>query len=739
MSNLQTLRIITTTTDAVDDDLLNDKKLDNQTAKCLCEEDNLEFGHSHENVNNDDNNNNKSNNESLDKSLQGIFDRHNFSFTNIENIIRQTTTAAKIIDQNTDNNSENDENNNNDIIGDDEKKITFNIVLNKFFNKIKCDDIDATDGDGDDNINGSLAKKFQTIDHDVKRFVDKVKEMNRKNNSQAIQYYNCGIENKHNDYHTTLSHINQAMIYGSNTTDNHDNLRKTIRKRATLFFENRDFVNASHDLEWLLLTYKPDDQRSINDQNDDDDWKLLKYSIISFYRLATKALNDQDFLGRKYALINLEKSEYFLQKLKILSRMNSKKYQTDLNFVYGQLNIRTANDEYDKFDRLRKKIHDIHIPDKPDKKLNHSNIFTDSKVLIDDHGNLIAGRTIEMNEKIFYEMMMTMLPSIDIRQQYQYKFCDNCKRRLGYRLFPCDKCTEVVYCDKICLEMSNKHHSKICLLSPKCLAESLVQNDQQMAICYDIFASLPIRNVIQLSRLSTSQAYHHLLKRAEYCPYPLFAYYNMLFRLSKSIDLNMINMNELYYQTLFMKSLQLSLVMKQQFCLTKYDLNLCKEDDEHVQDSIELNDLIHIIPSLMMTLIVLDNYYAMTKHMTIWDIKDRIQVGIGFGTFGLQLIYNNNNVDNIKNNIKKDNNNKRSTTTTYNDNTNVFRRFANNGKLEYIAKRRIEREERLQWISTSSLVVKSNNITNNNDDNDDDSNKRTKIERKVHFKETSLV
>lgn len=154
------------------------------------------------------------------------------------------------------------------------------------------------------------------------------------------------------------------MIYGSNTTDNHDNLRKTIRKRATLFFENRDYVNASHDLEWLLLTYKPDDQRSINDQNDDDDWKLLKYSIISFYRLATKALNDQDFLGRKYALINLEKSEYFLQKLKILSRMNSKKYQTDLNFVYGQLNIRTANDEYDKFDRLRKKIHDIHIPDK---------------------------------------------------------------------------------------------------------------------------------------------------------------------------------------------------------------------------------------------------------------------------------------------------------------------------------------------------------------------------------------
>ncbi|OTF83286.1 hypothetical protein BLA29_011932, partial [Euroglyphus maynei] len=170
---------------------------------------------------------------------------------------------------------------------------------------------------------------------------------------------------------------------------------------------------------------------------------------------------------------------------------------------------------------------------------------------------------------------MTMIPIVDIRKHY-YKYCDHCKRRLGYRLFPCDHCTEVVYCDTICKQMANEYHYRTCTLSTKTMAEFFVQNDQQMAICYDIFSTLPIRNVIQLSKLPISQAYHYLLKRPEYCPYPLFAYYNMLFHISSKssiVDLNMINMNELYYQTIFMKSLQLSLVMRHQFRLTRYDLN----------------------------------------------------------------------------------------------------------------------------------------------------------------------
>ncbi|OTF83408.1 hypothetical protein BLA29_011266, partial [Euroglyphus maynei] len=177
------------------------------------------------------------------------------------------------------------------------------------------------------------------------------------------------------------------MIYGgSNITDNL--LRKSIRKRAELFFKNQDYVNASHDLEWLLLSY--DDTKSMDD-DDDDDWKLLKFAIISFYRLAKKSLFATDYLGRKYAGKNVEKSEYFLQKLNILSIMNGQKYKNDLYYVYEQLQMQeNLNDEYD---RLREKIREIQMndePDKPHKKLNHSNIFTGSNVLIDDYGNLIA-------------------------------------------------------------------------------------------------------------------------------------------------------------------------------------------------------------------------------------------------------------------------------------------------------------------------------------------------------------
>ena len=124
---------------------------------------------------------NSNDEKSLDNcSLQQIFDHYDFSFTFIRNNLFFDTK----IDYNNDDN--------------DDGKINFNILLNKFFNKIK-------------SMHGSLAKKFQMIDHDVKQVIANVKRMNEKNDIKAIQFYNCSIREK--DYHTKLSYINQVWMF----------------------------------------------------------------------------------------------------------------------------------------------------------------------------------------------------------------------------------------------------------------------------------------------------------------------------------------------------------------------------------------------------------------------------------------------------------------------------------------------------------------------------------------------
>ncbi|KAH7641283.1 hypothetical protein HUG17_4327 [Dermatophagoides farinae] len=577
-------------------------------------------------------------------------------------------------------------------------------------------------------MHGSLAKKFQMIDHDVKQVIANVKRMNEKNDIKAIQFYNCSIREK--DYHTKLSYINQAMIYGSNNNndDEWNLLRNSVRQRATVFFRNQDYVNASHDLEWLLLTQNRNHHH--HHHHNHDDWKLLKFAIISFYRLATKSLYIADYQGKKYAKKNIEKSEYFLQQLKILSQLNPTKYQMDLRFVYGQLNILNEKGEHRHFDDLREQIHH-NEPDKQEfKKLNPTNIFAESNaantVLIDDHGNLMAGRTINEKEKIFYEMIMTRIPPTTTMKNDDYKYCANCNRRLGYRFYPCAKCIEVVYCEQSCMKMSNddNHHERICCLSPQYLIESLIENDdddQQMAICYDLFAKLPLRKLIRLSKkYSITRAYHKLLKQKREEEYPLFAYYNMLYHSCGSLDLNQIDIDQKYYQKILIKSLQLSLIMKNQFNLTKFDLNVHDDgddDDDGQYGQAELKDLIQIIPLIMVTLTVLDGYYLnqfIKQKMTIWKLNEQQQrkqlVGIGFGTFGLQLINHHHHHNHASPSSMM----------------NVYRRFTNNGKFEYIATRRIEQGERLQWLSTSTAKFSTS-------DGDDEQHKQNKRQRRVHF------
>lgn len=203
------------------------------------------------------------------------------------------------------------------------------------------------------------------------------------------------------------------------------------------------------------------------------------------------------------------------------------------------------------------------------------------------------------------------------------------------------------------------NHPKACTLSAAIIYEHF-NNDHTVALVYDLFTSLPIRLIVDSSRVDTIRAYDHGLRYPIKLPFMMTVFNQLMLDLPCSfigqLDLQQHDVDD--GRKILFDSIRLAMIIVHKFRLSKLDLEPIRSvrneeiNDQSDEKPIQMEELIRLIRIVFATMYrikhspighhdLIKQSMMTSAHPDLHNYQRNVvcqeNVGRAFGAFGFRL------------------------------------------------------------------------------------------------------
>ncbi|KAH7637130.1 hypothetical protein HUG17_7336 [Dermatophagoides farinae] len=471
--------------------------------------------------------------------------------------------------------------------------------------------------------NRSMFDALYNINDEFKRWTNQLAERNSKQRQDGEKLFK--LVDDENDLQIRFKLLTKLIRIGDD-----EQVVQAYWQRMLVCMQASKYLTAAHDLDILLSQVCQQKSEhsisSLSTVNASADVRLSQqlfyYAVKCYYRLLTNpsyqslgSLKRENHLQRYQQLIReLQLLAYFDyspnseqqrgSSSQIIEFMRGSNANSILFRSYGSVLRRLKReglpiDSEDVIKKLRNQQIIQGIPGqkqpsmdddlvsismdtaKAHQEFAYSDIFAAAHFNSMDGRYLCASRPIQKGETIFYEKIV----AFSVKRMYWKKYCAYCRRRLSHHFIPCSMCSESVFCNVVCERMAAAtSHPRTCTLSTSIIYEHF-NNDHIVALVYDLFASLPIRLIIDASRVDVIRAYDHGLRYPVKLPFMMTVFTQLMLDLPYStigqIDLQLPEADDC--RKMLFDSIRLAMIIAHKFRLSRLDMEAIRSVNEENQ------------------------------------------------------------------------------------------------------------------------------------------------------------